>query len=242
MTFPAFEKCEPLLWRVLADLARRGFVLPPDEARDVMHDFYTSEWARLEGRFDPSKGKPENYVYLAFYRFARPRIVRLRNWRGRLRDIRQLLDCPDPTPGPEEGVAASEEVARVRRAIARLPEPDLRIVSDFLFSGNQSERMLAQRHALSRYEVRKILVSCFARLAQELLRNPQESLMEQLATVKGKLTPDDLDHWMVLATWGEGHSASAAAAVLGTSEERVRSAQRKYVRNLIASLRRASSA
>jgi DNA-directed RNA polymerase specialized sigma24 family protein len=139
---------------------------------------------------------------------------------------------------PEEDAAVREEVAHVRKAIALLPDPDRRVLSDFLFGGHTSERKLAQTHGLSRYEVRGILVNCFGQLARKLLRHSQESLTDLLATTKSKLSSDELDHLMVLATWGEGRSANAAAALFETSEDSVRSAQRKYVRNLIAALRR----
>ena len=135
-----------------------------------MHDFYAREWARLQERFDPSKGEPQNYVYVAFYRFARPRIARLQNWRRRCRDIQQLLEYPDTLPGPDEEAVVREEVVHVRKAIAQLRDQDRQILSDFLFAGHTSERKLAQRHALSRYEVRNILVNCFGQAGPEIAR------------------------------------------------------------------------
>src|SRR5438270_1228739 len=85
-TSRAFQEYERLLWRVLAQLARDGFIAPPDEGRDLIHDFYLEAWPGIRERFDPKRGAFQAYVFSAFYRFGRRRIIDLQNWRGRLVD------------------------------------------------------------------------------------------------------------------------------------------------------------
>jgi hypothetical protein len=71
-----FEKYQSNLWPVVGALARRGFAVAPDEARDLMHDFYLDEWERLGTLYDPSRGPFERYLLAAFFQFARRRIAR----------------------------------------------------------------------------------------------------------------------------------------------------------------------
>src|SRR5688572_4101425 len=69
-----FLDYQRLLWRMLGVLARRGYVVPPGDARDLIHDFYLDAWPGLTQRFDPTLGTFATYVAAAFYRFARRRI------------------------------------------------------------------------------------------------------------------------------------------------------------------------
>ena len=72
-----FRRYEALLWRVLSALARKGYFVPPGDARDLLHDFYLEAWPGLHERFDPRLSSFGTYIAAAFYRFARRRIVRL---------------------------------------------------------------------------------------------------------------------------------------------------------------------
>jgi DNA-directed RNA polymerase specialized sigma24 family protein len=41
---------EKHLWQVLAALSRAGYFVPPQDARDLVHDFYLEEWAGVVQR------------------------------------------------------------------------------------------------------------------------------------------------------------------------------------------------
>jgi hypothetical protein len=56
-----FENYQRQLWPVMAALARRGFAVPPDEAHDLIQDFYSDEWQRFSENYDPARGSFERY-------------------------------------------------------------------------------------------------------------------------------------------------------------------------------------
>src|SRR5437867_551554 len=85
--FPQFRR---LLLGAIGHLCRQGFSVPPSEVMDLLHDFYADAWHDLSVRYDPSRGKPETYVYRAFVLYARPRIIRMRRWQMALIETEEL--------------------------------------------------------------------------------------------------------------------------------------------------------
>src|SRR4051812_39949290 len=79
-----YARYRRLLTAALARLARNGYAVPPDEGLDLIHDFFVEAWEGLIHRFDADKASFETYIYGAFIRFARPRIVRLNRLRSGL--------------------------------------------------------------------------------------------------------------------------------------------------------------
>ena len=138
-----FTSYEPLLWGVLSRLARDGYVAPPNDARDLIQDFYADEWRGLVERHDPERGSPTAYVAGAFYRFARRRIFKLQTWRSRLADVKDLERHPDPSTdqrAQRDEFLWEERLARVRAAS-----------DSFLrFHGKYCVRSLKQRRAVER--------------------------------------------------------------------------------------------
>src|SRR5262245_45870274 len=99
----AYEKFRGLLFSALAKLAIQGFAVSPDDANDLVHDFFVEAWSGIADRYEPSRASTTTYVYSAFVRFARPRIVRLQRFRGSLVEPKQLerlagaeIDAPEP--------------------------------------------------------------------------------------------------------------------------------------------------
>jgi hypothetical protein len=60
-----------------ASRTRQGFLTPPADGLDLIHDFFADEWINLRRIYDPAKGSYRAYAYRAFVQFVRPRIVRM---------------------------------------------------------------------------------------------------------------------------------------------------------------------
>ena len=161
-----FAQYERLLWHVLGSLSRRGYFVPPDEARDVLHDFYVEAWRGLEQRFDPDYGTFSAYVAGSFYRFARRRLVEMNQWRNMLDDLSDLEESPSPTLGPADIHEEREAIELVQRAVASLPRFDRQLLQAYVAADEPSERVLAATHSLTRYEVRRRLASAMAKITQ----------------------------------------------------------------------------
>src|SRR5262245_13813935 len=69
-----------LFLHALSRLARQGFVAQPADIEDLIQDFYANCYRGLKERYDPAVGTLENYLYSAFLRYARQRIIRSRRW------------------------------------------------------------------------------------------------------------------------------------------------------------------
>src|SRR5471032_2206935 len=70
-----YIRYRPMLFHALSKLARQGLAARPDDGLDLIHDFFAETWITISGRFEPSKGKFEPYVYGCFLHFARPRLT-----------------------------------------------------------------------------------------------------------------------------------------------------------------------
>ncbi len=217
--FPRYERA---LWGVLARLARSGYVVPPAEGRDVIHDFFVDDWEGLQRRFDPAKGKFETYLIGAFYQFARRRILDLNNWRGRLVDVSHAAELAADAPGPEEQAEVRETIRTVREALSGLDPRQRAVLEDFLRGDKTGERDLAKRHGVSRYALRETLVDALGRVAAELGR------------IGGR---DSLDGRIVAALWREGGTVRDVAARVGVSAAEVQAARRRCGLGLMNALR-----
>jgi hypothetical protein len=141
-----------------------------------------------------------------------------------------------------------EQVAQVHETLAKLPEKDRLVLEDYLYAGETSERQLALKHSLSRYALRNLLVASFGRVALELLRRRSQerslepegewdALAEGLGGSGRSLSADEIDRRLAFATWGEGRPAVAVAQRYDLPIQRVRAAQKRYVRRLMEALR-----
>lgn len=214
---------EKHLWKVLAALSRAGYFVPPQDARDLIHDFYLEEWAGVLRRYDSTLSQFTTYVSAAFYRFARRRILKLQRWRQRTDDLEELIELPSPLDMPEQALQQKEEIARIRAALERLPAQERKIVYDFLTCGDPNERALAQQHSMTRYRLRETLANGLGQLLIEL---------------SGDAVPVAMDARVAKALWVDGRTAPQVAALLGISTPEVNAARLRFVAGLLDSLRR----
>lgn len=222
-----FSKYERLLWGVLAQLARRGYVAPPGEGRDLIHDFYLDAWAGLLERYDAKLARFETYLFGAFYQFARRRILNLQNWRARLVDVSHLADHAAESPGPGERLQALEETRAVRDGLSRLSPRHREVLNDFLGGEQAGERELASRHGISRYELRETLIDALGRIAAEIEQHsPHDSIEGRVA----------------FALWREARPVRDVAALLGMPVVEVQQVRRRIGLRLMESLRGDGSA
>jgi RNA polymerase sigma factor (sigma-70 family) len=226
----SFVDFERLLWLVLSRLAKSGYVTPPNDAQDLIHDFYVDEWENLKRRYDPTLGSFANYLFSAFYRFARRRIVRLQSWHSRLVDTAELARRVDHTTEPREILERSEEtkaieerLSTIREALTALPTVQQAVLRDFLSSAREdtSERSLARRHGISRYRLREILVEALGRVASEQARRGAPGSSVRAAS----------------ALWQDGRTVRDTAKILGLSVGKVRLARQRYVGTLLEAIR-----
>lgn len=210
------------LFGALARLARQGFVVPPQEGVDLIHDFFLEEWDGVLKRYDPTRGSLASYVYGAFIHFARRRILRLQRWAKCLANATQLAEVAAPEEAP--GSAAFEPpsslaslIPAFRRALAQLPPLEGQVLQNYLKSSREPERKLAQRFGLTRYRFREVLTDALGRLVA-WLGEP------------GRLSSPD---WLLaVALWREGRTVRQAAAHLRLSVPEVRKGRQRISRLL----------
>jgi RNA polymerase sigma factor (sigma-70 family) len=188
-----FTSYERLFWRTLARLAHGGHFVPPDESRDVIHDFYVEAWSRLLTHFDPSRGAFPAYVAGAFHKFARRRLVEHDAWRSRLVDIDVVLEHASDVPSPVEQAESSQELERIRVALDSLPGVQRQILVSYMAGERPSERRVALSQHTSRHAVRQVLVQALANLAtafEQAGASKRDALVVQLAWRDGRVSPD----------------------------------------------------
>ncbi len=221
-----FQNFQRLLWLVLGTLARRGYPVQPADARDLVQDFYLEEWSSLEERFDPAQGRFESYLFKAFYRFARQRIVRMERWRNRLLDLDHAIELSDEAPTPEDVLDDEARAARMTQAMRRLPESSRGLLRDLLVEAAGNQRELARQRGITRYRLREQLTDAVGQLAVEM----------------GTLSPAaDMDEKIALALWGDGRDAREVATALHVAVPDVHAARRRNVHQLLSALHATSN-
>jgi DNA-directed RNA polymerase specialized sigma24 family protein len=221
----AYTRYQGLMFSALARLARQGFVVPPSEALDLIHDFFAEHWEPLASRYDPSKAALGTYLFAAFVRFARPRIVRLMRARSSLQDMEQL-ESHSLAEATDTGAERESGFDAMRVAISSIPIESRQVLEDFLATPALSVRHLARTRSISRVKAREALLMAVG----------------QLVSVMGRPEGIPKDDWHVaIAQWKEGRTQSETAGVLGKTVQEVRAAQHRnvaYLGQCLASLRR----
>lgn len=185
-----FQEYQALLWRVFAVLARRGYAVRPDDARDVLHDFYLDAWPGALERFDRTKGSLEGYLTGAFYRFARRKCVENIRWHQTLVSAELLESWPSDHPGPAEVHEAAERRTRFDEALGRLDPAERQAVLAYLNEDVVGERAIARTLGVTRHEVRRRLASAVQRLAAHMQqRGGSHSLEHRPAGTPGAGSP-----------------------------------------------------
>lgn len=212
----AYRDYRGLLFSALGNLARKGFVVPPADALDLIHDFFVEAWAGLQERFDESLASRSTYIYAAFVRFARPRIMRLQRQRASLidpADLADLLEGPHHEPEPDEQVGWN----RIGQAIQQLPSSDRLLLDAWLNARDGSERDTARQLNVSRYEVRRQLIE----------------VLGQISASAGAITDrPSVDKQVAMAVWRDGLTVAETAARTGITLQQARNAYRRNQRRI----------
>ena len=224
----AQEQYLPILTRTLGQLARTGFAVPWNDGQDLIHDFFLTEWAGLETRFDPTGGKRfEDYLAKAFIYFARRRIYDLNRWRRQLADTSLLAQTTESRPNvedperSEDAVEKQRRIAAVSQALSGIPEEEKALLLDYLGDRKRSERSLADERGWSRYQVREALVEAFGRVVV--------AVGEQ-----GRFS--DIEWRVAHELWGRGRTLPEAAQALAMSATDVRTIRDDILSRMAESL------
>jgi RNA polymerase sigma factor (sigma-70 family) len=206
----------------LSRLARQGFVVPPADTWDLIHDFIADAWEGLAERYDPACGPVAGYVYGAFVRFARQWVLRVQRWRPRLQDMACLADtASEAALSPLDAIVRDEEAELLREALAELPEESRTLLLDFFGSGPRSRRKLADKYHMSRYRAHELLINAFGQLVTRL-------------AARGVWPSADRE--VAVALWCEGWGPEEAAARLGRPAQQVRETRDRLAKSLAAAL------
>jgi RNA polymerase sigma factor (sigma-70 family) len=210
-----YEEYTPLLLSAVASLAKRGYDMHPAEGLELIHDFYIEALPGLLNRYDEKKARFSTYLYAAFLRFARPRLLRNVRW------TRMFVPFEDAIAHPTEAADAARNEAllgSVARAMSSLPH-ELRIVVEGRATRNESERELARRLGVSRYVVRQRMAEALGRIA--------------IAIGEDDMIPEDLRP-LAIRLWRDGDSLMAVAAELGLTRQEAREHLKQLVNSLSA--------
>jgi len=216
---PPFEQIERLLWKLLGKLATRGYVVPPSDAQDVIHDFYVYAWPQLLQRFDPSRGAFNSYLASAFYRYGRHRIVQLQAWRRRLQDVTELAERSAADPLPEDAA----ELAQIRAIVDRLDEPGRTILLARL--EGRSERDLERSLNLSRHRQRELLIDALGRVGLQF---------------GGLSAGRSIDGRVAESLWRDDRTIADTALQLGVSVADVRASRLRNVARIAGAIKKPS--
>ena len=181
-----YEDYTPLLLSGVAALARKGLDINPGEGLEVVHDFYLEALPGLLERYDASRARFSTYLYGAFLRFARPRIVRNIRWK---RLLVPLDDAIEHATAFDETLSEECSQQSVAAALERLPKP-LRDVLNARLAHHQSERQIAKRFGVSRYVVRQRLAEALGRVAIAI--GHAETIREDLRPFAIRLWRDEV--------------------------------------------------
>lgn len=216
----AYRQYRGLLFSALGKLAAQGFVAPPSDAADLVHDFFAEAWGGIAERYEPERAGLGTYVYAAFVRFARPRIVRLQRFRGSLvepKELERLAEAESDAPAPGDVL----DLQRLHKAIIALPSPNRELLESWLKAPSGSEREAARGLGLSRYQARQRLIDALG----------------QVSVAVGALrNVESIDRDVALAVWRDGLTIAEASARLRLTTQQVYNAYRRNQRRLERSL------
>ncbi len=218
----SYARLRTLLLAALSRLAERGYAIPPDDALDLVHDFYLESGRGLADRYDPSRAKFETYLFAAFVRFARPRIVRLGRMRSLLMPPTEVHALSDGRTAFEPGIDEAPDLDATRRALRALPPGDRALLAGYLDEAQPSERDLAATFGLTRYQLRTRLVDVLGAVAV------------RLGAAHGFPEPDRA---IAEALWANKCSSREAAGLLRLPTSEIQAARRRMFARLVHATR-----
>ena len=208
-----YQEQTPLLLSAVRSLARQGYDMHPSEGLELIHDFYLEALPGLLGRYDASKAKFSTYLYAAFVRFARPRLLRNARW------TRLFVSFDDALAHPAATVERDESLVEgVAKAVASLPR-ELKAVIEGRSARGESERQVAKRLGVTRYAVRQRMAEALGRIAIAIGED---------AMIREDVRP------LAIRLWRDGESLMSVAAELGLTRQEAREHLRQLVQSLSA--------
>jgi len=217
-TIGDFGAYRRLLFSALKRLRQQGFVAAPDEGVDLIHDFYLEAWPGVVQRFDPARGRFSTFLFQAFVRFARPRIIRLARW-----DL--IGEGAEHYPVAQQRDLELElDVVRVREALEALPRADRELLEARL--QGRSERALGRERGVSRYAIREVTLRALAQL---------------LAQMRDRTLLDEEERALA-NIWALQRSEPELAAELNLTVSQLRGRKQRFLESLAKVLVRATGA
>jgi RNA polymerase sigma-70 factor, ECF subfamily len=141
---------EPALVRLIAIYGRgltlyaSRFLGSPSDGDDVVQETFLKVW-QMAGRYDPDRAAVSTWIYRIAANLCIDRQRRGRIWRlfGRT-DITDVADeLQDDAPEAAQTVAARQQLAHVRRAIAALPDRQRQAILLTAVAGMDSREIAA---------------------------------------------------------------------------------------------------
>jgi hypothetical protein len=163
----SYYQYRPVLYQALGKLAKEGYPIQPADSGEYIQDFYIEGWPGVVRRYDPShtsKATFGTYLYGAFVRFARPRIVQENKWRACLISSSDILENDDRVSFFEENIDYKNIVYNV---FERMPEDKRNVLAAFV-SCEFKERPTAKILGMNRHEFRRNAVNALATFSVEL--------------------------------------------------------------------------
>lgn len=226
----AYRDYRGLLFAAFGQMARQGFVVSPSDANDIVHDFFADAWNGLEKRYEPQRASFSTYMYAAFVRFARPRIVRLHRLNGLLREPAEIARLAETVVSDEKAADEIVDLARMQDSIDELPKVLQYALRQWLDVSGLSERDVARILNISRYELRRRLVDALGHVS---------------VAMGGLRDANSTDKAVALAVWRDGLTMHEAAGVLGMTLQETRNAclrNERRVQQSIAMMRTTATA
>jgi DNA-directed RNA polymerase specialized sigma24 family protein len=215
-----YESCTPLLLSAMSRLIRSGYRIDPSLGLDLIHDFYLEALPGLFTRYESGRGRFSTYLYGAFLRFARPRIIRNMRWSGVVADLDRY---PAPAAADDVGFSSGDISISVT-ALAQMPAIPRAVLKARIVDG-LSERETARHLELSRYLVRQHTAEGLGRLA--------------IALGQDERIPDDVRP-LAIRLWRDEQTLMQAARDLGWTRPQALNAYHSLLNRLAAILVRST--
>jgi hypothetical protein len=219
----AYRQYRRRLFGALAILSRQGLPVQPADGLDLIQEFFATSWDGLQSRYDCARGPFDRYIFAAFIRFARPRILRLYRWQNSLVDAAKLAELVGGDRF-EEAVDVEEPMRElIEQVLLALAPQERRVLYSYLRAGARGERKLAQEFGLTRYKIRETLALALGHLAVGLGE-------------RGVINERDWE--VALALWRDGRSVRQTVRFLGRTVDEIKECRARIIGLLEGRLRR----
>jgi RNA polymerase sigma factor (sigma-70 family) len=210
-----YERHTALLLSALRRLVDRGYQIDPTSGLELVHDFYVEALPGILERYEPKQASFTTYLYGAFLRFARPRLVRGARAAAILVPFDERIHQLHASSSENADDRVSALVDSVGDALRTLPLASQRILR-WRLEGS-SERAIAKRLQVSRYVVRQRVAEALGRLT--------------VALHEDRAVPPDVRE-LAVRLWRNGEPLMSVAAAAGWSRQEAQERYRQLLRSL----------